>query len=832
MRNLTLAFRSLARTPFVTAIAVLSLALGIGANAAIYSLFDQMLLRPLPVLEPARLVNLGAPGPKGGSQSCGQAGDCEQVFSYAMLRDLERQQTVFTGIAAHSGLGVNLAFRGQTLNGGGMYVSGSYFPVLGIQPALGRMLTPADDESIGAHSVVVLSHSYWTTYLGADPAVLGEAIIINGHPMEIVGVAPQGFDGTTLGSQPRVFVPMSMRGVMNPGFDDFENRRSYWIYLFARLKPGTTIEQATAGINAVYRPIVNEVEAPLQNGTSEATMARFRAKLITVEDGRRGQSSVHEESRMPILLLFATTGVVLLIACANIANLLLARGATRSAEMAVRLALGASRRQLLGQLLTEACVLAAMGGVVSLVVAQLTLRLISSILPADAIATLVLELQPGVVIFAAALAIGTGLIFGMFPALHSTRPDLISTIRANTGQLSGARTATRFRTSLVTAQIALSMALLVTAGLFLKSLVNVSRVDLGLDAENVVTFRISPELNGYDSTRSQSVYDRVEQELAALPGVTAVSAGQVPLLSGNNWGTDVSVQGFVREPDTDANSRTNAIAPGYFRTLDMPLLAGRDFTSGDVRSGGRVAIVNQTFARKFGLGSDVVGKFMGTGGATDSLDMQIVGLVRDAAYSEVKDTVPPLFFVPYRQRERMGALSFYVRTTQAPEQMIRTVATVVQRIDPDLPLEDLKTLPQQVRENVFLDRMISTLSATFAGLATLLAAIGLYGVLAYTVAQRTREIGVRMALGADAGRVRTMVLRQVGRMALVGGVIGVAAALALGRAAQSLLFGLEGHDPVVVALSAVILTGVALGAGYVPARRASLIQPQRALRYE
>ena len=832
MANLTLAVRRLLKTPFVTAVAVISLALGIGANAATFSLFDQMLLRPLPVHEPERLVNLGAPGPKPGSTSCSQAGDCDAVFSYPMFRDLERQQRVFTGVAAHRGFGANLAYRRQTLNAEGMLVSGSYFPVLGVRPALGRLLGPDDDRTVGGHFVAVLSHAYWTTHLGADPAVLNAPIVVNGQTMTVVGVAPRGFDGTTLGAKPAVFVPITMRGLMSPGWKDFDNRRSYWAYAFARLKPGVELDQARVALNGLYRPIVNDVEAPLQERMSDATMKRFRAKEVTLEPGPRGQSSVHTEARTPLVFLFAITGIVLLIACANIANLLLARAAGRALEMAVRLSLGATRRQLLAQLLTESCLLALLGGVVSLVVARWTLAGIAAILPPDAIETLQLQLSLPVILFAGGLSIGTGLLFGMFPALHSTRPDLVTTIRANAGQPSGARAAARFRTGLVTAQIALSMALLVSAGLFIKSLVNVSRVNLGLQIDNVVTFGISPELNAYSPQRARAFFARVEEELAAVPGVTGVSASLVPILSGSNWGSDVTVEGLRREPDGDYNASFNEVGPGYFRTMGVPLLAGREFAENDVVGAPRVAIVNEAFTKKFKLGRDAVGKRIGAGQKEDEMNIEIVGVVQNAKYSEVKDEVPPLFFTPYRQDSTIGAMSFYVRTALSPDQLLRTIPAVIARLDPNLPVEEPKTLPQQVRENVFLDRMISTMSAAFAGLATLLAAVGLYGVLAYTVAQRTREIGVRMALGADAGRVRGLVLRQVAGMTLVGGAIGIAAALAIGRAAQSLLFELQGHDPAVVAASVGVLALVALGAAYIPARRASQVEPMQALRYE
>jgi len=831
--NFKLAFRRLVKTPFVSIIAIVSLALGIGANAAIFSLFDQVLQRSLPVQDPGGLVNLTAPGPKPGSQSCGQAGRCEAVFSYAMFRDLERAPSGFSGMAAHVGFGANLAFRGQTMNSDASLVSGSYFPVLGVQPALGRVLGPDDDRNIGGHFVTVLSHGYWTSRLGSDPGVLNATITVNGQPLTIVGVAARGFRGTTLGAAPELYVPLTMRGLMSPGFKGFDNRQSYWAYVFARRKPGVSIDQARTAINGIYRPIVNDVEAPLQKGMSDQTMTRFRAKQLGVEPGDRGQSSVHREAQVPLLFLMSVTGIVLIIACANIANLLLARGAARGTEMAVRLSLGASRRQLLAQLLTESCVLAVLGGAAGLVVAHWTLKLIASLLPPEVTSTLQFAIEPPVLMFAAALSIVTGLLFGLFPALHSTRPDLVPALKAQAGQPGGARAAARFRIGLVTAQIALSMALLICAGLFVKSLVNVSRVDLGLKIDNVLTFGISPSLNGYDSARALTLFGRTEEELAAIPGVTGVAASMVPLLAGSNWGSDVSVQGFERGPDTDANASYNEISAGYFRTLGVPLMSGREFVPEDTQGAPKVAIVNEAFTKKFNLGRDAVGKHMtSAGGGGAKLDTEIVGVVQNAKYSEVKDEIPPLFYRPYRQNPQIGSMSFYVRTAQAPDTMLRTVPGVMSRLDPNLPLEELKTLTEQARENVFLDRMISTLAAAFALVATVLAAIGLYGVLAYTVAQRTREIGLRMALGADGARVRGMVLRQVAWMTLVGGLLGIAGAVALGYFAESLLFGLKGYDPAVIAISVVLLTIVAFGAGYVPAYRASRVHPMQALRYE
>jgi predicted permease len=837
MGNLRLAIRTLFKSPFTTSVAILSLALGIGANAALFSLFDQILLRRLPVQAPDELVNLANPGPKPGSQTCNSQGSCDEVFSYRMFRDLESAQQVFTGLAAHRAFGANLAYRGQTISGEGMMVSGGYFPVLGLRPALGRLFTLEDDRTIGGHPLVVLSEAYWRTHFAAGN-VLNETLIVNGQAMTIVGVAPRDFFGTSLGERPHVYVPLTMRAVMQPGFvqgtsNGFENRRNYWAYLFARLKPGMTIEGATTGLNVTYKGIINDVEAPLQDGMSEQTMARFRAKTITLAPGYRGQSDIHQESVTPLMLLFSVTGVVLLIACANIANLLLVRGAGRAGEMAVRLSIGANRRQLIGQLLTESLVLALIGGAAGLLVARWTLDAIASQLPSDAATIIDFRVDSTVILFSGVLAVMTGLVFGLFPALHSTRPSLVAALREDAGQKGAAHGASRFRSALATVQIALAMALLVAAGLFVRSLFNVSRVDLGIRTDNLITFSIYPELNGYTPDRSRALFERIEDEVSALPGVTSLSASLVPLLAGNNWGSSVSVQGFQAGPDTDTHSNYNEVGPGYYRTVGIPLLAGREFTRADAQGTGKVAIVNEAFAKKFNLGRDAVGKYMGTGiGNNAKLDVQIVGLAQDAKYSEVKQEPPPLFVSPYRQDPRLGGIGFYVRTAGDPQQLMPSIISVIARLDPNLPVQEMKTMDQQVRENVFLDRMISTLSASFALLATILAAIGLYGVLAYTVAQRTREIGVRMALGADGPRVRRMMLRQVALMTAIGGVVGLGGAMALGRAAESLLFQMKGTDPLVFASGALLLALVAFAAGLLPAHRAARIDPMIALRYE
>ena len=831
MRSLKLAARTLLKTPFVSAIAVLSLALGIGANAAIFSMFDQLLRRPLPVPDPGRLVNLSAPGPNPGSQSCSQSGDCTVVFSYPMFRDLEKAQTPFTGIAAHRSFNASLSVRNEPMAGRASMVSGSYFPVLQLHAAAGRLFTPDDDRVIGANFVAVLSYTFWENKFGKDPKAIGQSLMVNGKSFQIIGVAPQGFQGTTAAEIPLVYVPISMKGQVQRGTSWETRRNEYWIYSFARLKPGMSIAAAATAMNAVYHPIILDVEAPLQTGMSDKTMVAFKAKKFVVEPGARGQSQMHKEARTPILMLFSVTGIVLLIACANIANLLLARGANRATEMGVRLALGATRRHLVAQLLTESVMLAVVGGVASLFVAQWTLSVIMALLPPDASESMHFSISGMVIGFSALLAVVTGFLFGLFPALHSTRSDLITTIRAGAGQIAGGRVAARFRAALVTTQIALSTGLLVMSALFLKSLMNVSRVDLGVKIEQVSGFEIVPRRAGYDSARSAALFSRVEQELAALPGVTGVTSGMVPLISGDNWGNDAHVQGYPCGPDVDCGSRFNEIGTDYFKTFGVTLKSGREFTASDLNGSHKVAIVNQAFAKKFKLGDNAVGKFMGQN-SDDSLDTQIVGLVGDVKYSSVKDSVPPVYYTPWRQDGSTGDLFFYVKSSLPPAQMLGTLRNTMKRIDPNLPVEELKTMQQTVRDNVFLDRMISILSSAFALLATLLAGVGLYGVLAYSVAQRTREIGVRMALGASEGTVRGMVVKQVAMMMLVGGVIGLFGAIALGRLARSLLFELQAYDPIAITVAALLLACVALAAGWVPARRAAQVDPMHALRYD
>jgi predicted permease len=804
-------------------------------------MFDQILLRTLPVPEPERLVNFSSPGPRDGNTSCFSIGGCDDVFSYPMFRDLQEAQTSFTGIAAQRFYNANLSFEKQTQSGLALWVSGSYFPVLGLQPALGRLIEPSDERAFGEAPVVVLSHSYWRSRFGENPAVLNEKLIVNGQPLTIVGVTPEGFSGTTVGMTPHVFVPMTMLGVgwatmggPKPGTD----RRNYSVYLFARLKPGVSIDEATAAINGPYHNILNQVEAPLQTKMTEQTLARFKARTLNLEPGKRGQSELHQQARVPLILLIGVTAFVLLIACANIANLLLARGAMRAAEIAIRLSIGGTRRRLIAQLLTESSLLAALGGAFGLLVAPWTLDVIASVIrpemaPAE-LAGIQYSLDSTAVFLAALLTLGTGILFGLFPALHSSRPDLFSVLKGNVRQPGGSRPAARFRWSLATTQIALSMALLILAGLFTKSLFNASHADLGFQTKDLITFSVFPRLNGYSRERSSALYQRIEDELRRIPGVTGVTSSYVGLFAGDEtaevWETRVRVQGFPFALDVNTDSRFRIVGADYFRTVGIPLIAGRDFTQFDTEGAPKVAIVNEKFVEKFNLGNDAIGKRIGVYGSPS--DTEIIGVAHDAKYSELRAGVQPEFFLPYRQRSEFSDNNFYVRTAGNPVPTLAAIPPLMARIDSNLGLDRLRAMPEQIQSYITVSRVTGILSAAFAAVATLLAAIGLYGVLAYTVVQQTKDIGVRMALGADRSRVQHMVLGQVAWMTAIGGTIGVAVALALGRFGESLLFGLNSHDPLVLGLSGLLLVVVAFTAGLIPAYRASRLDPLTALRYE
>ena len=828
MSRIRYAFRSLAKSPLLSLVVVLSLGLGIGANTAIFSLLHQVVLRSLPVEKPEELVLVTSPADfKNGRGSTNNSGGMEYVFSYRFFRDLEKQADSVSALAGFRGLGANLAFRTQTVPGLVEVVSGGYFPLLGVKPLLGRTLEPEDDRPGGGNSVAVLSYGYWHDKLGGQLDALNQPIRINGRAFTIVGVAPPGFNGTTLGHDPDAWVPLSFKPLLTPNWNGTDRYDDYWLYLIARLKPGTSRAQADAALTVPYHAM-GEERAKAEHW-KEPRLNRFRQSKMSLVDGRQGNSSMRDGNRTPLLILMCATVLVLAIAMANAANLLLARSAQRKKELAIRAAMGAGRGEIMGQLLTEALLLAAAGGVAGILLGSASLKLLLYAFSGDSPSySLSSDLEWPVLLFAVGVSLATGLLFGLYPSWDAARTPLGTTLKDESGKASSGGGSARVRKALVCAQVTISAVLLIPTGLFLRTLVNLLHIDLGIRTENVVGFSISPALNGYKPEQIRSIFERTESEMAAIPGVQGVAASLVPLIAGSNWGTDVHIEGTPKDGSADKNSMFNEVGPGYFGKIGTPLIAGREFTEADNLASPHVAIVNQQFVKSMLEGRNPIGVRF----SADDTPIEIVGVVKDSHYSKVKQEPPNVFYVPWRQDKYLNSLSFYVRSALPPAQTIPQIRRVLASLDHDLPPENMRTLDEQVRKNISSERLVLQLAAAFAVLATLLAMLGLYGVMAHSVTRRTREIGIRMALGAAPGRIRGMVMRELLWILGIGLATGIPAALALSRLTQSQLYGVKAFDAAVVLCAAAALTATAMAAAYLPARRASRVSPLNALRYE
>jgi predicted permease len=825
----------LARTPIVTLVVVLSLALGIGANTGIFSLLYQIVLRALPVQDPEQLVVITSPADlKSGRTSTNDSGSQESVFDYRVFRALEKQPQALSGVAGFRLFPANVAYSTQTISGEVMTVSGGYFPLLGVQPLIGRTISPEDDRQGAGNPVAVLGYGYWKDRLGGQTTALNQPVRVNGQVFTVVGVAPRGFNGLTLGQQPDVYVPMAFKPKLTPGWDGTDKVDDYWVYLFGRLKPGVRKEQAESALNLVYAGLVEE-EAKLVQRRDADYIKRFLKGRLSLRDGRQGQSSMQTEGRLPSLILMGATALVLLIAMANAANLMLARSAQRRKELAIRAALGAGRGEIARQLLTEAMLLAGAGGLAGLLFAYWTLRFLVAQIPAGDTPSYVFEtgLQWPVLLFCLGVSVLAGLLFGAYPAWEAARASVAADLKDASTQTTATTGSARMRKVLVCGQVAISALLLIPTGLFLKSLVNLMHVNLGLRTENVITFRVAPALNGYTPERSRALFERMEQEIGAIPGVNGVTASLVPLIAGDNWGTDLAVEGYSRDPNADTNSMFNIIGPGFFSNLGVPLIAGREFSDRDNLAAPKVAVINEQWAKHFFGNQNPIGRHFGTEGVTSkTLDIEVVGVVKDTNYSSVKQKPPRLFFTPYRQEKDIGSMAFYVRTSLPPARMFAQLRQLMTSLDRDLPVQNLRTLNDQVQRSVQSDRLVFQLAGAFAALATILAMLGLYGVMAYSVTRRTREIGIRLALGAATGTIRTMVLREVMIIFGIGLAVGVPLSLGVARLAESQLFGVKSYDLPVIIGAVIALTLAAVAAGYIPARRATRVNPIQALRYE
>jgi predicted permease len=749
-----------------------------------------------------------------------------------MFENLRDQNTVFAGVLAHYTAPVHLTVGSETDNVNGDLVSGTFFDVLGVKPAAGRLFTADDDRTPGAHPVVVLGHGFWTRRFAADPKIVGQAVSVNSHPMTVLGVAGPGFHGVEVGQSVDVYVPLMMQPQILPtwtrGLGDWRVR---WLTVMARLKDGVSPEAATAGIGVLYAQLLQE---DLQTSTikSEAVRKRFLTKKLGLLPGGRGTSGLRDQSRTPLLVLMGMVGLVLLIACANVANLLLARASSRQKEVAVRLALGASRGRLVRQLLAESVVLAVAGGAAGLVFASWTGDLLIRALPVES-ASRVFSVEPNlrVGLFALGVSLLTGLVFGLIPAFQSTRPALASTLKNESGSVMGGTGAFRFRKGLVVTQVALSLLLLIGAGLFTRSLMNLRSLDPGFETERLLAFSVDPSLNGYALERRFALFEEIQQELGAEPGVRLVSMATEALMTDSNSSSTVVVKGYESKEGEDMNPNFNRVGPEFFATLGIPLVAGREFTIADGLDAPRVAVVNETFARYFFKEGDAVGRTFALGREKDQ-SITIVGVAKDGKAASLREEPLRFAYLPHTQDTGVGGVTFYVRSTVPSETLGPRVHAVVQRIDSTLPVTELKTMGTQIRESLFVERMVATLSAAFGFLATLLAAIGLYGVMSYAVSQRTREIGVRVALGAGRDTVLWMVLKEVAVLALIGVAIGLPSGYGLGRLVEAQLFGMNARDPLTFVAATATLLLAAFLAGYLPAARATRVDPMVALRYE
>jgi predicted permease len=832
VQDLRYAIRTFRKSPVFVGVAVLSLAFGIGANTAIFTLVDQVLLRLLPVKDPQQLVLLWGRGPHYGSNNG------RYKLSYPMYEDFRDHNQVFSGMFCRWETSMSVSSDGRTERVDGELVSGTYFPVLGVGAALGRLFTAEDDKTPGAAPYAVLSYRYWLGRYAGSPTVIGKKVIVNGYPLTIIGVSQTGFDGTDPGKSPQIRVPVMMKAEMDAlgaSFDyNFKSRRGRWVNVFGRMKPGVTEQQAKAALQPFFHQML-EMEVREKDFAHAAPEVRqhFLTMWIDLLPASKGDSELRRQFSSALLVLTAIVGLVLLIACANVANLLVARATARQKEIAVRLALGASRSRIVSQLLIESLLLAISGGIAGLALAVWMDRALLGFLPAGN-TPLTISSTPDwrIMSFNMAISLLTGIVFGLVPALQSTRPQLAGTLKDQVGSIAGG-TSVGLRKALVAAQVTLSLLLLIGAGLFIRSLKNLKDLDPGFNTNNLVEFSIDPTRNGYKPERSLNFYRQLRENLDAIPGVEASAFAVMPVLSGNEWDNSIAIEGFSHNPTDAPDPHMQFNSPDYFRTMNIPILAGRDFRMSDGRDAPKVCIVNEKFAKRYFKDGNALGRHIGMGGNPGTkLDIEIVGVVRDTKYESMRDEIPIEVYQPYHQVPFVLGMMAYVRTARLPEQAFLSIRQVVNGLDSNLPVSDMKTLEKQQAESLITERLVATLSTGFGILATLLATIGLYGVMAYTVAQRTREIGIRMALGAASHNVLWMVMKEVLQLVAIGVVLGLPAAWALTRFAKSQLYGIQPNDALTIALATAGIALVAIFSGYIPARRATLVDPMRALRWE
>lgn len=831
--DLRFAFRQLRKSPGFTLTAVVTLALGIGATTAIFSLMDQALLRSLPVRNPQRLVLLEAtPWNVWNGDSDSNGGDPEAYFSYPMYQWLRDRNQAFSGLIAMFQTQVGVSWHGRAELVNAELVSGNYFDVLGVKPAVGGLLTQADDRVENGDPVAVLSFDYWRTHLGEDPHVVGQALEINGHSFQILGVAAPGFQSAIWGSPADLWVPITMKPVITPEWNELDAHNGRWLNILGRLKPGETRAEAEARMAPLWHAL-RSAELPYFKNTSPKFVAGFVTNSrLHVLDGARGFSYSRNNLRGPLLVVMGLAALVLLMATVNVASLVLVRAAGRVREIAMRYALGARRSRVARQLMAEGILLGVLGGAAGLALAPAAIRLLVGWMSTGQGETpYSTHLNGTLLAFGIVLALAVSLLFTLAPAVQLWKPNLVDDLKLQGAGSIGGRLG--FRRAIVGAQVGLSLLLLVCAGLFVQTLRNLRHVDVGFATDHLIAFGVDPRLAGYNANAVAPLDRRLVEILAALPGVESVGASTDPELAGNGNGGTISVEGYTRHEGEDMHSEKAMITPGYFTTLKVPLLAGRQFTDQDDLNHPRVIVVNEALAHRFfGSPQKAIGHVLALGAGKVNYNLQIVGVVRNYLHRDVRSTVKIGLYAPVAQQTNVPEMYYYLRTWGAPAAAMGLIRQAVRNVDPKLVLDGLITMQGEISRNISSERMVALLAVCFGVLAMLLAAVGLYGVLAYATAQRTREIGVRMALGADRAGVMALVLRDVLKLVGTSILVALPVAMLASGALKSQLFGVSTMSPEVYVPVTIVVLLVALVAAALPARRAAQVEPMEALRTE
>ncbi|MEO5895080.1 MAG: ABC transporter permease, partial [Vicinamibacterales bacterium] len=790
---------------------------------------DQILLRKLPVKAPEELVMLYQQGNHMGSNMGAR------MHSYPLYQDLQKRAEPLADVLCRRLVDASVSVDNQTERVEAELVSGNFFSMLGVGPAVGRVFNSLEDDQIfNGHPVVVLSHGYWESRFAKDPGIVGRKILVNDFPMTVVGVSAAGFVGLDPARSPQIRVPVLMKNVMAPDWMwlHMDNRRGRWVQVFGRLKPGYTVETAAGPLQGLFTQIRGyEMSLPAAKEWSAYSRDQFMKGRLLVAKAALGYSSLRNDFSTALVVLMGMVGLVLLIACANVANLLIARGFARQKEIAVRLSLGSSRGRLVRQLLVESILLSGIGGALGLAIAVLLTRALLALVPSQGQPLLISpHPDPRILAFTLGLTFLTGIVFGLLPALRASRPDPWTTLKDTVGSIAGTGGSLFLRKGLVTAQVALSFLLLFGAGLFVRSLQNLKTTETGVVLDNLVTFQVAPSLNGYDDNRGQLFYEQLLESLRSAPGVRSVALASVPILSGNEWDSSLGVEGHVAKDGEDQQAFMNAFSPGYFETMNIPILEGRDFRLSDAKQNSSVAIVNKHFAEHYFPGQSAIGKRLGQGGGPNTkLTIEVIGVVGNSLYEGPREGIHRQVFVPNWGKD---SAAIYLRTHTGSRDAFNVVRNEVKALDPSLPIYEMKTVEGQLDETLLTDRLIAMLSAGFGLLATLLASVGLYGVMAFVVARRKKELGIRLALGAQSGSVMWLVMREVLLLLALGLAVGIPAAMALGRYVSSQLYGIQAQDPVIAVSTVLLLTLVSAAAGMIPAHRASRIDPILALRHE